>query len=692
MKRSITVTLASYWGEYPITYCYSSIRHNVLHSSLSRAEIHTRYDQLITHSPTRSTRFAQPPFDSVPNGLRRYLVPTALALMSLILWLLMHRYVGLDRDAQIYAFQAVAKINPALRTDLYLQNTSQDQFTIFSPFYAWFIRFLGLEGAARFLTVVFVIWFLAAAWQLERELTGRDTAWLGVAFLVITAGSYGAYSVFRFSEQFLTARLPAEALVVTALACHFKGFKKSGLIFATFALLVHPLIAFPGVLVLICLWIPTQIGVLSALAGILGTLGIVLGAKVVPSLSRVITVMDPTWMEVVRERSQFLLLQYWRFQDWELNLRPFICLTITAVTIRDARIRKLSTGAILVGAAGMVVALVASNIGHVAILLQGQAWRWVWISGFVSALLIPFTAMELWRDLKCGPICTLLLIAGWMFGPVDGTACVSLALIVYLARANISLRASQYLRWAAGGLGIIIVMWVLANSWTILTSASSESGREPLFLTRIRDILGLEVSAACLVFLFWVWIRDRASVRSLSIAAAVLTVSCLYVLPKSFTQAVSPVSDAAVREFADWRNSIPPTSSVFVTPSPDTGSFVWFTLGRPNYLAINQSAGVIFSRATALEVRRRSEVLLPVEDPDWKILSGMRRSGGVKGKSAARPLTSKALIGICQDPQLGFVISRENVGFDPLRHTHSGTWKDWNLYDCKHVLSMVPRA
>jgi len=612
--------------------------------------------------------------------------------MLMILWLLMHRYVGLDRDAQIYAFQAVAKINTALGTDLYLQNTSQDQFTIFSPFYALFIRFLGLESAARFLTVVFVIWFLAAAWKLEREFTNRDTAWLGVAFLVITSGIYGAYSVFRFSEYYLTARLPAEALVVTALVCHFKGFKFSGLVLATLALIVHPLMALPGVLLLICMWVPTRIGVLGAIIGILAALGIVLSTKIVPSVSRVVTVMDPAWMDVVRERSQFLLLQYWRFQDWELNLRPFICLTITAVAIRDARIRKLSTAAILVGATGMTVALVGSNIGHVAILLQGQAWRWVWISGFVSVLLIPYTATELWRDTKCGPICAVLLIAGWTFGPVDGTACVALALIVYLARTKISLRASQYLRWAAAGLGFVIVTWILANCWTTLTSVSSESGREPLFLTRIRDILGLEVSSACLVFLFWIWVRNSASLRALSIASVILAISCTFVLPRSFKQIVSPGSDAAIREFSDWRSAIPPTSSVFVTPSTDTGSFVWFTLGRPNYLAINQSAGVIFSRATALEVRRRSEVLLPVEDPDWKILSGMHHSGGVKGKSPTHPLTSKSLVDICRDPQLGFVISRDNIGFDPLRHTHSGAWKDWNLYDCKHVLSMVPTA
>ena len=53
--------------------------------------------------------------------------------------------------------------------------------------------------------------------------------------------------------------------------------------------------------------------------------------------------------------------------------------------------------------------------------------------------------------------------------------------------------------------------------------------------------------------------------------------------------------------------SFPPTSTVLVAPPRDVGAFVWFTLGRPNYLALDQSAGVVFSRATALEVRRRSD-------------------------------------------------------------------------------------
>ena len=112
----------------------------------------------------------------------------ALALLLVTLWLLVCGYHGLTGDAQIYAFQALARLHPPLATDLYLQNTSQDQFTVFSPIYAGCIRLLGLEDAARLLTVFFTIWLLGAAWNIARAVGGRDAAWLGAAFLLIVAG------------------------------------------------------------------------------------------------------------------------------------------------------------------------------------------------------------------------------------------------------------------------------------------------------------------------------------------------------------------------------------------------------------------------------------------------------------------------------------------------------------------------
>src|SRR5438552_3960774 len=96
-------------------------------------------------------------------GTQSKIAAVALALMLVTLWLLMHGYHGLTGDGQIYAFQALARLHPQLTADLYLQHTSQDQFTIFSSVYAWFIGLLGLENAARLLTVLFTAWLLTAA-------------------------------------------------------------------------------------------------------------------------------------------------------------------------------------------------------------------------------------------------------------------------------------------------------------------------------------------------------------------------------------------------------------------------------------------------------------------------------------------------------------------------------------------------
>jgi hypothetical protein len=156
-------------------------------------------------------------------------------------------------------------------------------------------------------------------------------------------------------------------------------------------------------------------------------------------------------------------------------------------------------------------------------------------------------------------------------------------------------------------------------------------------------------------------------------------------------------SPSDIHEFADWRDRIPTGSNVFVANGQDSGSFVWFTLQRNNYLSPSQSAGVVFSRATALEVLRRSQVLQPLTDPNWKFLTGLRspysvspQSVAVRTPSGFRPLTSQTLIAVCRDPLLGFVVSPDNAGFDPVTHAQPGIWRNWKLYDCGHVRSRTP--
>jgi hypothetical protein len=612
------------------------------------------------------------------NDLQNKLIAVTLALVTLALWFLIRGYQGFVGDAQLYAFQALARIHPDLSADLYLQNASQDRYTLFSPFYAWFIGWAGLEAAARLLTLLFTTWFIAASWNLAEAITSRGAAWLAIAFLAVAGGDYGAAGVLHISEQFLTARLPAEALIITALAFYVRGKKSLGLSIAIAAMLVHPLIALPGALLLICAWLPVRISLIGAMSGILAALIIALSATNIPALAAAFTVMDADWLDVVRERSQFLFLQLWSVPDWEVNLRSLAPLAFIAIASENKRMRRICIASLLVATSGLAVALVASLIGPVAALLQGQTWRWIWLACFMSILLLPATILRVWRDEKCGALCAVLLFGGWLVSGLGGTACVLLSLTCWVMRRRIDNRAVPYLRSLAAIFGIAILIWLI-NS--LLASGNMVFGK-------FRDSLSLKVLTAALFALLWWSVRGSRTVRVPIIVSALTLLSLIWIIPASFRQARVLATDSQIAEFSDWVGAIPPSSTVLIAPTRDVGSFVWFTLLRPNYLSLDQSSGVVFSRATALEIRRRSEVLMPLTDPTWRVLSGIRQSAGKhQDYSPTHPLTTQTLIQVCRDPRLGFVVSPQNVEFERKRHTNNGPWKDWNLYDCSRVRS-----
>jgi hypothetical protein len=538
------------------------------------------------------------------------------------------------------------------------------------------------------------IWFFAAVWALARELFDRRSAFLSTAFVMVVAGSYGGYSVFNYSEDWLTARSLAEPMVITAMLLYFRNFRASAFLVAFAAFFVHPLMALPGLILLVALWLPLSVSAAGAILGVFATLGAALYALHQPPDVGVLSIMDADWLEIVRERSVFLFPQLWPAGDWEMNAEPFVSLAISALVLRESRIRKLCIVAALVGATGLAIGLIASTLGPVGLFLQGQAWRWVWIARFAAVILIAPTLLKLWRNEKCGPLCAVLIVLGWTFSPVDRAACLTTALILWLTQRHVTDRAAKYFRWTAFVLAGIVLAWVIANSWSIVLSPAPESGLESLLMTKFRNILGLGVIAIALAWSLACWV-DSTSSRVLPAAlSAIFLLCCLLVYPGAFRVFMREGSAEQIAEFSDWRRSIAPDDTVYVLPAYNSAMFAWFTLERPSYLTVDQSAGVVFSKTTAMEVRRRSNVLSPLIDPDWKLLSSKasRRPGSEPGKKAVRVLTPSSLIRICSDPKLKFVVAQQNLGFEPITHAHVGKWKDWNLYDCRRVLGGVPAA
>jgi len=618
----------------------------------------------------------------------------ALLLLLVALWALTHRYLGFDGDAKLYAVQALARIHPGLSHDLFLQNVSQDRFTLFSPFYAWCIDLFGLQYAELAFTIVFKVWFLTAAWSLARVFSSRRAAFLTVALVIILPAGYGAFRVFQYSEDWLTARSLAEALVITSLALHFRGKRISGLLIATAAMFVHPLMALPGLLLLACLWTPAKTSIIGAAAGILMALALAFASVLLPSVAHVFTIMDTDWLQMAHERSQFLFLQLWSVDDWKLNARPFVTLIISALALTNPRIRKLCVAAMIVGATGLAVAFTSSLIGPVAVLIQGQAWRWVWVTSFIAVLLLVPTAAAVWRNNRCGPLCAILLACGWAFPVVDGAFFVSLALAIWLVRDRLTARADLYLKLAAAALSAVILCWAIANCWNDVGSGHTVSSHDPRVITALKNIMDVTVISVLTATAITYWIEKSRSALGLgTICVALLALSAV-VLPGAYKDVGHIGVGVGATEFANWRSAIPADSNVLVVPSPVSAAFAWFILERPSYLSTDQSSGVVFSRQTELEIRRRSVVVLPLWDTNWRLRSRMHapKSGSTNPLSSYRPLTRNSLIRVCHDPKLNFVIAKENVGFDPMPHSRNDSWKDWKLYDCRRVNSQVPPA
>ena len=626
--------------------------------------------------------------DVIPRKLviaRRTICGAALALVPVALWCSTHRYPGLVGDAGLYAVQALSRTDAGLARDVFLSNASQDRYTIFSPFYAFFIKLLGMRAAAVSLLVLFKICFYGTAWAFSRKLWDAGTALLATALLIVTPLEYGAYHVFRVADDMLTARSMAEALAMAALCLHIYGRRTAALAVAAFALGIHALMALPMVLFLLSLRFGARASVLCALAAVVAVVCVGSMAAVAPQWTpALVRIMDPIWLDMVRERSQFVFLQLWRLQDWESNARPFVSLALTMLVFGDERIRTLCASAMIVGAAGLAIAFVAGFIGPVAILLQGQAWRWVWITGLTSLLMLAPTAFQLWRSGRCGPLCAVLLLMGWLISVLDGVYVAAAALCLWYGRAYVPSSATRYMRWAVAGIGVLVLARIVGTGWTALSASTAGAAAEGRSLLFVRALMGLDCVAVILVFLLVHWLLRRRSLALSAVTALALATATALAAPSALEDPTAEGSAAQIEEFSDWRDAIPPGDNVFVVPRYYTAGFTWFTLGRPSYLTVDQSSGVIFSRVTAVEVRRRSEVLLPMEEPDWRLRSH-RSSRDGKFDVSARPLTRDRLLQICADPELNFVVAWEDVGFEPIRHRHAGPWNGYNLYDCGRV-------
>ena len=574
------------------------------------------------------------------------------------IWLLSHPYRGIVHDGQLYAVQALQRLNPAaFRNDIFFAYGSQDEFTLFTPFYAWLIKVAGLNVAAISLALTLQALWFTGYWALCRQfLEGR---WLYLALILafgIAPRYYGGFEIFSYAEPFVTARLAAEAFGLIAMAIYFSGRRNIGLSAAFFATALHPLIG---------IWVLAMLVVLrfgwrwSALAG--AVLAIAL-ALIKPSIiSLVFTTFDAEWRALVLERSPLLFPDHWESEQWSRTAMSISLILFAAIVTKDAA-RLLWVTLTVVAITALTIAWVGTLDPGSVLITQLQPWRVLWLVLALQWLAIGQFTQSLWPE-KVGRLWLAWLLAAWFlqesFGGALGLA-VSIAFWILRNKKPPSESAAltkwtTIVTWAA--LATAFATW-LPGAWIDALMEGSKLLRNDTLPSQIFNGVTLtEIGALPLLAVWWFLSKTRnwkQSVGSGVLAAAMLPAAVLYWDQREELQHF--IETVANRpENRPFSTFIKPGDTVHWQSSLD---LAWFGIGTAHYVTVKQAAGIVFSRDTALETKRRLDQVAGLQQSNQPTLESTRAASRPRmlfGKDT-RIKSPDRLNHLCHDPLLDFVV------------------------------------
>lgn len=607
------------------------------------------------------------------------------------LWMILTPYPGITHDGQGYALQAMSLLTPdVFADDIFLRYQSQNDFTVFPILQAVAMRTLGLDWGTAVLTLVFqAAWFLSA-WLVLRRLLTPDLAMLSLGLLVVVPGYYGAMRIFQFAEPFLTARLPAEALSLLAVASYLAGRRLLSGAALLLALVLHPLMSFPAVLLVASLAIWDKWGVRASMLGIALTGAAAILVSALPFALQ--PKLDLAWLEMLRGRSPHLFLDLWEPLDWSSAAQALATLAIAAGCSQAGMVRRIAVCALAVGFTGLILAATVSHWPQLDLLLKGQPWRWLWLGKVLAIALLPAAVQALWGASDLRRAAALLLISSWLVVlPISAKSAVTqsvpsmLALIalglaaardsqVSVRRQTLSLRGSRLI------LAFVAAAAVLTTA--LVATMKFADTPDPNWLRMVGNVLNLTAPAVALVVATWrLTFRGRASavLGVLAVAAVAIAAVSPWRVP---TWTAKRWSGASHEEFADWRTKIPLRSEVLWW---DGLREVWFLLERRSYLTDSQAGGIVFSPELVTEIQRRAKNIEPY-------VPATQHIAGTGQHALDATLTAASLGMICQDPQLGFVVAEEDLGIGAPSHLWPARETRVFLYDCGRVRTAPPNS
>lgn len=605
-------------------------------------------------------------------------------------------YAGIVHDARLYGIQVLNRIeNGAYANDLYLKYGSQDKFSAFSLIAAPLVSTLGLQLAFFVIYLISNAVFTFGLLRLVVALVeDRKLASLALVFMVTTLVPFAGLENFYVNENLVTSRLAATGLVLLALERLLNRHLKTSAALLLAALLLHPLMAFAGLLVAIVFWLAVRLSCFQ-----LASLGLVLAGLVCsflltePLADKLLGRMDAEWREAVRIANPYNFPSEWAAQDWLQILAALgIAAAATAGPVQDRRLQRFVWILSIVAMLGITASVVAPLLPY-ALPLQGQGYRWLWILQYLQVPLGFALIVNWWQQgSNLTRLAALVLLAYLGALTRDRTSFLLLLPVV----AAFGLWAANEARRSTGPFLVALclsqVVFLLVHQGKALHSYWIQVGdgldaiefirtapNALLPLTRLMICMGAALALGWLV-------RSRRAFLAVA-GSACLILQIGYFSSSQAAQAHHPTSPT--RLVKDYLYSHYPETRENVTIYWPIGwiNHIWLDLHANSYFEAMQIAGNIFNRDTAMEGQRRAQLVRRFEMDRIKAIAHLYSPLQLRAlerqfqASLMEPGPGfEDLQGLIAEPGLDLVLLRQR--FDGL---YSATDGDWFLYDCRAI-------
>jgi hypothetical protein len=607
-------------------------------------------------------------------------------LLILAMLILARPYSGLRHDGVLYVGQALSRIWPQVFAhDIFFSHGSQDDFSIVSRVLSTLYMRVGLDVVHLVVPFFSQVALLLASWKLLQGLRLMER-WLGLALIATGSHIYGGYAIFAFGERYLTGRTFAEPIALFALALILTGRRGMGFASLLVAGAFHPLVALPVAAVV---WVFLTIEDRRwGWAASLLALPFVAAAAGIKPFGALLETLDADWLAPLGTASPHLFVSSWRVGDWQIALFD------AGVLLAGARLLPQPSSrlamAVLVSVVGLLaLSLVLVDGSSNVLLTQLQLWRVLWIAHLLGLALVPALAWRWWGLAGIGRMVAAAFVlaavavnAGWATG---------LLLIAWWAIALLLLHRQIHVSPALVNIGTVgsalaAVVLSAASAGKLVRLSAPEAGgpsigQVMLLAAAITPLLSVGIAVAVLNIGF----RNRWRLVAAGLLSAVLF--AVGVMNWDHRTEWSKYVEGSLDRTHPFANSIPSNGQVYW--HKDLAA-TWAVLHRASYFSSAQAAGIVFNRATAIELARRQKAFakLGLQESICAVVNSLQSSSDSDEKDCVP--TMEVVSEICRsEPQLGYLVFKfpldgaviDQWTFQP----KIGAPTTYYLHDCLHL-------